>query len=118
MRSAILTIFIACSACREADVSAIESAGARTRGRELFVAHCALCHGERADGVGRMREGLTSKPADFTRASWREGRTPPEVFATIRDGVPGRSMPAWRSLDDRALWDLTAYVWSVSEVGP
>lgn len=117
MRSAMLMmLFIACS--READVSALASPEARARGRELFAAHCALCHGERADGVGRMRANLTHKPADFTQASWREERTPREVFDTIKYGVPSRSMPAWRSLDDRALWDLTAYVWTVSEEGP
>jgi mono/diheme cytochrome c family protein len=81
------------------------------------VEHCALCHGENADGRGQRREGLTGRPVDFTSAAWRASATPEGVFTVIRDGKPGTSMPAWRSLDDRSIEDLTAYVLSVREGG-
>ena len=114
-------LMIAFSACRdESRVSqaTLRSPEARARGRSLFLEHCALCHGEDADGRGRRSEGLTGKPADFTSSAWSASVTPDGVFATIRGGKPATSMPAWRSLDDRDIADLTAYVLSVHAEGP
>jgi mono/diheme cytochrome c family protein len=114
-------LMIAFSACRhDSHVSeaTLRSPEARTRGRKAFLEHCALCHGENADGRGRRREALTGKPADFTSAGWRASATPDFVFSVIREGKPGTSMPAWRSLPERDLSDLTAYVLSVGAQGP
>jgi high-affinity iron transporter len=94
----------------------LASEEARVRGRELYLEHCALCHGERADGHG-VRRNLSSQPADFTNANWRRRVTPEEVFLAIRDGVPHTAMPAWKVLDKAEIWDLTAYVLSVAEEG-
>jgi mono/diheme cytochrome c family protein len=35
------------------------------------------------------------------------------VYFAIREGVHGTPMPAWKSLDEDATWDLVAYVLSV-----
>jgi len=112
---------IAFSGCRhESRMSetALRSPEARARGRQLFLEHCALCHGENADGNGRRREGLTGRPADFTSAGWRDSATPDGVFTVIRDGKHGTSMPSWPGLDDRDVSDLAAYVLSVHAQGP
>lgn len=82
-------------------------------GRALFLEHCALCHGEHADGHGVRGEGLTGPPRNFADPDWRRRTTPRHVFHAIREGAPGTSMPAWRSLDADEVWDLTAYVLSV-----
>ena len=114
-------LMIAFSACRhESRVSeaTLRSPEARVRGRSLFALHCALCHGVNADGRGQRREGLTGAAADFTSASWRAAATPDGVFDVIRAGKRGTSMPAWPSLDDREVGDLTAYVLSVHAEGP
>jgi mono/diheme cytochrome c family protein len=89
---------------------------ARERGRRLFLQHCALCHGERADGRGVRREGLSTPPRDFTSAEWRERFSPRRTFWVLREGKPSTAMPSFRALPDGDLWDLTAYVLSVSEV--
>ena len=96
----------------------LRSPEARARGKALFREHCALCHGENADGRGQRREGLSGRPADFTSAEWRASATADGVFEIIREGKAGTSMPAWRSLDDREVGDLTAYVLSVRTEGP
>jgi mono/diheme cytochrome c family protein len=97
----------------------LESAEARERGRVLYRNHCALCHGIAADGRGVRREGFIRPPRDFTSAEWRQSTTPRRVFYNLREGVRGTAMPAWRAaLDDHDLWDLTAYVLSVSRSGP
>jgi mono/diheme cytochrome c family protein len=96
----------------------LASPAARRRGRALFLRHCALCHGERADGHGLRRSSLSSDPRDFTSREWRARTSPRHVYAVVRDGVPGTAMPAWRTLDESQTWDLVAYVLSVAEKGP
>ncbi len=90
------------------------SPAARERGRQAFATYCALCHGAAADGQGARRTAFAHPPRDFTDQAWRQSVTPEAVLAKIRDGVPGTAMPAWRSLGDQTLSDLTAYVLSVS----
>jgi mono/diheme cytochrome c family protein len=94
----------------------LASAAARRRGRALFLEHCAICHGERADGRG-VRQSLSSQPADFTDPAWRRRTSPRRVYFVLREGVHGTAMPAWKVLDPDQTWDLVAYVLSVAEEG-
>lgn len=89
------------------------SPDARARGRALFLANCALCHGERGDGHGRRSTGFSKPPANFTDPDWRRSVTPRRVFFAIREGVRGTPMPSWSFLSDDQAWDLTAYVLSL-----
>ena len=91
----------------------LRAAEARESGRELFLATCALCHGERGDGHGRRSAGLAKAPADFTDPAWRRRATPRRVFFAIREGLHGTPMPAWTSLTEAETWDLVAYVLSL-----
>jgi high-affinity iron transporter len=93
----------------------LASVEARTRGQTLFLNHCALCHGERGDGRGPRREGLTRSPRDFTSAAWRRSTSPRRVFHAIREGLPDTPMPNWKALSEEDAWDMTAYVLSLSE---
>lgn len=114
----LVTVFSACKPRSLVSDDTLRSPEARARGKELFHEHCVLCHGESADGHGVRHEGLSGPPANFTSAEWRASVTPNQVFTVIRDGKPGTSMPAWRSLGDAGVTDLTAYVLSVHEAGP
>jgi cytochrome c oxidase cbb3-type subunit 3 len=78
---------------------------ARVQGRELFVRYnCVGCHGGRAGG------GMGPSLRD---PSWRYGSTPDRVFNSIAQGR-GQGMPSWGArLDDKQLWELTAYVASL-----
>jgi high-affinity iron transporter len=127
-RARLLLALLALSGCSRADEDVppeyrevavpearLESGEARTHGRALFLEHCALCHGERADGRGERREGFAKPPADFTDPSWRRRTNARRVFFVVREGVRGTPMPAWRgTLDDGEAWDLVAYLLSVS----
>jgi len=110
--------FSGCKSHSQVSDETLRSPVSRAHGRRLFVESCALCHGENADGHGQRREGLIGRPADFTSGEWRASATPDKVFSAIREGKPGTSMAAWRSLDDRDIADLTAYVLSVHDEGP
>lgn len=96
--------------------STIASADARARGRALFLEHCAICHGVRADGQG-LRSNLSVPPADFTDPSWRKRTTERRAYYVVREGIRGTPMPAWKILSEEQTWDLVAYVLSVAELG-
>jgi high-affinity iron transporter len=91
---------------------------ARERGRSLFLRHCALCHGEEADGRGERRAALSTPAVDFGSRLWRGRATPRGAFAVIREGVRGTAMPGWPHLSDEEVWSLVAYLLSVAEEGP
>lgn len=93
----------------------LASAETRQRGREVYLEHCALCHGETGDGRGERRHGFTTQPADFTDRVWRDGTDPDAIYQVIREGKPGTAMPSWKALPDRDLRDATVYVWSLGE---
>ena len=103
----------------EVPAARLGSAEARGRGRALFLDHCALCHGERANGRGPRREAFDRPPADFTDPGWRQRTSERRAFYLISEGVRGTAMPSWRpSLDEAEVWDLVAYLRSVAEAGP
>jgi high-affinity iron transporter len=93
----------------------LRSAEARESGRELFLANCALCHGERGDGHGRRSAGFAKAPANFTDPAWRRAATARRVFFAIREGLRGTPMPAWSTFSDDETWDLVAYVLSLGK---
>jgi len=92
------------------------------RGKEIFVAKCVLCHGEKGDGKGPGATNLPLKPADLTDAKmvaemagnfwvWRvsEGGLV-EPFKS-----KGSVMPAWKgelSMNDR--YAVIAYTHTLS----
>jgi mono/diheme cytochrome c family protein len=89
------------------------SPAARERGRVLFQANCALCHGVRGDGRGQRRTGLDVAPRDFTDPQWRRETSPRHIFFAIREGLAGTPMPAWKSLSEQDAWDLTTFLLSI-----
>jgi high-affinity iron transporter len=119
-------MWLGCSACRDRDsdlppayrdltvpVRRLASQEARERGHRLFQEHCVLCHGERGDGRGIRREGLSRPPRDFTDPGWRSRTSARHVYFAIREGVRGTPMPSWKALDENDAWDLVAYVLSL-----
>lgn len=95
-------------------VARIGDPAARERGRQLFARHCALCHGERGDGRGQRRAGLSTPPRDLTDPSWQSRTSSLRIFVTLREGVPETAMPSWAALSTDDTWDLVAYVRSLS----
>jgi putative heme-binding domain-containing protein len=76
------------------------------QGRSLFQTHCAYCHGARGDG---------GRGADLTLGQYRRGGSDVELFATIRNGIPG-TMPAVTATDDE-VWMMTAFVKKLGSPG-
>src|SRR5512143_1668693 len=82
----------------------------REAGKQLYLAHCAQCHGEKGDGQGIAAPFLLPRPRDFTAGKFKIRNTPSGSLPTtedlkhiIRVGMPYTAMPAWPQFDDQAL---------------
>ena len=72
----------------------------------IYTKRCSQCHGVEGDGAGPAAEFLYPKPRDFTLGTFKyktthaddEFPTDDDLRKTIMQGLPGTSMPAWKSL--------------------
>ena len=81
------------------------------RGETLFQKNCAFCHA--ADGTARNWIGsfMEPHPRDLTKSPVMDSMTRTRLRTVIREGLPGTSMPAWKSvLSDQQVEDVIAYV--------
>ncbi len=91
--------------------------------RQVYDMRCAQCHGEEGEGDGPAAELLYPKPRDFslgtfkykTSAADSEFPYDADIARTIRDGLPGTSMPAWGEVLSEA--QITGLVTLLREFG-
>lgn len=107
-------------------------------GQDLFIKHCATCHGANAEGQGPMAPALVVQPKDLTRLSAENSGEFPllRVVRRIDGREPlvshGSAMPVYGEffegddtalktasgqpiLASRAIADLVAYLTSVQK---
>ena len=86
-----------------------------TRGAELYAINCAICHGDKADGKGKIAGFLQpKKPANLLEGDPKNS-SDGAMFMVISDGVIG-AMPALReNLTVRDRWDVVNYVRSLQK---
>ena len=80
------------------------------RGERLFQINCAFCHA--ADGSARnwIASFLEPRPRDL-RSTAIQTRSTASLRQTIKNGLPGTSMPAWKEmLEDGQINDIIAYL--------
>jgi cytochrome c oxidase cbb3-type subunit 3 len=81
------------------------------RGETLFQQNCAFCHA--ADGTARNWIGsfMEPHPRNLTKSAAMDSMTRTRLRTVIREGLPGTSMPAWKSvLSEQQVEDVIAYV--------
>jgi len=81
------------------------------RGEVLFQQNCAFCHA--ADGTARNWIGsfMEPHPRNLTQSAAMDNMTRTRLRTVIREGLPGTSMPAWKSvLSEQQVEDVIAYV--------
>lgn len=88
-----------------------------TKGRALYQASCAVCHGIVARGDGPAAFALTPRPVNLQLHMPQHA--PGEVFYWISTGIPGTAMPAWQDVDpatgkprlsDDERWSIIRYI--------
>jgi mono/diheme cytochrome c family protein len=104
MASALVICIIGVAYSDENGTPDLKDATVISAGHELYLEkHCSHCHGANGDG------GVNLTNRDLSNPNY--------VFVAIADGRERGSlrMPAWReSLSEVQIWQVTAYVMSIS----
>jgi cytochrome c oxidase cbb3-type subunit III len=77
------------------------------QGAALFQTHCSYCHGSSGEG---------GRGADLTAGIYRRGGRDPELYNSIRNGIPGSEMGPVR-VSDEEVWKLVAFVKRIGSQG-
>ena len=80
-----------------------------TRGAELFVIHCRMCHGPTGAGTGPIAPFLANKPANLT-SELVQSKSDGSFFLTITNGIVGRMPPLNENLTVPERWDVVNFI--------
>jgi len=80
--------------------------GRAARGAELYLHHCASCHGAQMRGDGPAAGGLMPAPTALADRWYTRER----LLEALWHGVPGTAMPAWRDFTPDDLNLIIAHV--------
>jgi putative heme-binding domain-containing protein len=72
-------------------------------GQMMIRAYCSRCHGLDATGA---------RGPDLTRGRLRHGDSDADIFKTIQNGVPGTDMPGQEDSEEKAVWQMVAFIQS------
>jgi high-affinity iron transporter len=86
----------------------------KAEGQGIYLSQCASCHGAGGDGVGPYAATLITAVPDLTQTRRLAQRSDAELFATVRAGVAGTAMPAFRTLSDTETWKVIAFLRGLS----
>jgi cytochrome c oxidase cbb3-type subunit 3 len=84
-----------------------QTASDLARGKQMFLGHCAPCHGPEGDG---------GKGANLTQPVLPRGADDAALFSTIQDGIPGTEMPKAWEMTDHEVWQVAAFVRTLGRV--
>lgn len=82
---------------------------AAVAGARLYTQACQACHGGNASGSERG-------PA-LAAGAFKHGAKDGELFLNIRNGIQGTKMPAFGRLEITQIWQIVAYLRSLSSAG-
>ena len=84
-------------------------------GRQLYVSHCAACHGDTGKGDGRAACDFTTRPADLTDDA-TAGATDRELLRHLSH--PPKPMPSYDTLlNDTERHEIVRYLRSLADKG-
>lgn len=70
------------------------------KGKEVYEANCASCHGPNGAGDGPAGAALNPKPRNFALADgWKNGKTKEGILKTLKEGIAGTGMVAYPHLE-------------------
>ncbi len=83
------------------------------RGKQVFDANCASCHGATGDGRGPAAQALLPQPANFLDATRMAGVSPLSAFWAVKLGMQNTAMPGFPALSETEVWAVSFYVASL-----
>jgi mono/diheme cytochrome c family protein len=93
-------------------------------GQAVYMKRCVQCHGVSGDGMGPVADSLYPRPRDYTKGIFKFTSTPygskprrDDLIATLRRGVTGTSMPAFRLLPKEDIEDVVDYIILLAQRG-
>jgi DMSO reductase family type II enzyme heme b subunit len=100
-----------------------DAAGDVNNGAVVYQMRCSQCHGDEGDADGAAAQFSFPRPRKFAENStYKIRRTPvgelptdQDLFDIISAGLGGTSMPGFDVLPEDELWDVVAYIKSLSE---
>lgn len=94
----------------EKNVVYLDDPNALSEGREVFIANCAVCHGQLGEGgVG----------PNFTDKYWLHGGSINDIFTVIKYGVPSKGMVAWNNqLRPGVIQKVSSFILSLQGTNP
>ena len=70
-----------------------------SKGKEIYAANCASCHGAEGRGDGIAGANLNPKPRNFyEKDGWKNGRKLSEMYKTLEEGIAGGGMVSYNFL--------------------
>lgn len=94
----------------ENNVKLLTDAGDIAAGKQFFSTNCAACHGP--DAQGMVGPNLTD---DY----WLHGGKVPEIFKTIKYGVPEKGMKSWKEdFSPKQMAQLVGFIKSIHGTNP
>lgn len=85
------------------------------RGREIYAAACAACHGDDGAGTGFAAAGMDPPPSSFLDPRMAH-LSPHQIVGATRFGIAGTAMPAFESaLSLEDLWSVATWVWGLRD---
>lgn len=77
----------------------------------IYVENCAVCHGDRGDGMSRARSGLNPPPRNFTDPATARELTRERMIRSVTEGRPGTAMVGWgRRLSEAEIAGVVDFV--------
>lgn len=91
------------------EVPDLSDPGRLPRGENLYLRHCALCHGTEGEPRSPVANGLNPPPPDLSGGIPRADAA--EAWWVTAHGVRMTGMPAFRGhLSEEQIWDLVAWL--------
>ncbi len=92
-------------------ITAFAAKGDAGKGKKVFDAQCAMCHGNEGKGDGAAGAALTPKPRNFADKALMSKKTDDDLFKILTKGSPNTGMaPYEKMLSEADRWDAVAYI--------